>query len=750
MPTLRVAPNARSRRFATALAMLWACAVAPAHAEVAFDYLGAAISIPDNTPAGVSAVVSVSGLNAITDLDFRLSAESGCNATPGNVNAAITHTFVGDLTLKLTSPQGTQVTLIERRGGTRENFCTTTLDDEGNFPSLSTISSITGSFVSGSYAPESPLSAFDGESPNGQWVLNISDNAGGDTGVLRHFTLILTTVPNVINVDVLDDPVPGSCTPGSCSLREAVSLANSLPGPERIVLPGSAMSITRAGAGDDGNSTGDIDITDDLEIVGAGANATILTQSANDRVFHVIGTGVDFSLRSARVQGGNNVADGGAVHMPGNGNLLIENAIFSGHRASNHGGAIHHNGGGSMTATVPKIILRNTVFDDNRVTDATSGNAYGGAMYSYSSGFQQNYLLIDGCTFNNNRADNGGGALGLDGVQSVSNNSGLIANSSFTLNQVTADGPGGAVGINVEGNGLFALTVDNVLFEQNSVPSGGANSGGGALSLRNSAAQGIYRSFFMQNTARIGGAVSGDVLEIVDSSFCINTAVDQGGALSLGAFDTIVRRSTLCANTATTANTALFGGGAIAKPAGNLQVERSTLDGNSAVRGAAIAFGGNDLFLRSNTIVAPSPLPAGALGSVLRYTNTDTTDGFGLVNNILIGQCSFSSAINPGSAFNNVEASGNTCRLLTATLQAGNQTVVSGNAINLGTLAQNGGPTNTRLPVAPSIAIDAASTFACTFLDQRGFQRTDALCDVGAVEVGGIPPPDALFANGFE
>jgi hypothetical protein len=510
------------------------------------------------------------------------------------------------------------------------------------------------------------------------------------------------------------------------------------------------MSITRAGVGDDGNSTGDIDITDDLEIVGAGANATILTQSVNDRVFHVIGTGVDFSLRSARVQGGSNVADGGAVYMPGKGNLLIENAILSGHRASNHGGAIYHSGSGSGSASQPKIVLRNATFDDNRATNATSSNAYGGAMYSLSSGFQQNYLLIDGCTFNNNRADNGGGALGLDGVQSVSNNSGVVSNSSFTLNQVTLDGPGGAIGTNVEGNGLFALLIDNSIFEQNSVASGGANSFGGAIATRNSPGNGIFRSFFTQNSARTGGAFHGDMPEIVDSTFCLNTATVQGAALSLGAFDSIVRRSTLCVNTVTTSDTALFGGGAIAKPAGNLQVERSTLDGNSAVRGAAIAFGGNDLFLRNNTIVAPSPLPAGALGSVLRYTNTDTADSFGLVNNILIGQCSFSSAINPGSAFNNIEASGNTCRLLTATLQAGNQTVVAGNAINLGTLAQNGGPTNTRLPVAPSIAIDAASTFACTFLDQRGFQRTDALCDVGAVEVGGVPPPDALFANGFE
>lgn len=740
----------RIRQVVATLAMLWICGATPARAEVEFAYLGGAVSIPDNDPGGVNAVISVSGLNAITDLDFRLPAESGCNATPNNASAAIAHTFVGDLKLVLTSPAGTQVTLIDRRGGTRENFCTTTLNDDGDFPALSTLTSVTGSSVTGTFLPDSPLTAFDGESPNGQWVLNISDNAVDDSGVLRHFSLILDTEPNVITVDLLDDPLPGSCTPGSCSLREAVSLANTLPGPERIVLPAStAMVLTRLGNDENGNGIGDIDILDDLEIVGAGANATILTQLANDRLFHVVGN-VDFTLRNLRAQGGNSVSQGGAIYVPGDGKLRVEDAVLAGHRATKHGGAIYHSGGGSIVAIDPKIVLRNSIFEDNRTTNASADNAYGGALYSISSGFQTRYLLIDGCTFNDNRADNGGGALGLDGVQSVSNNTGVISNSTFTLNQVTTDGLGGAVGINVEGNGLFGLTVDNVLFEQNSVPIGGANSEGGALGQRQSPVLGIYRSYFAQNSARIGGAFSGSVNEIEDSTFCLNSAAIQGAALNMYGFETIIRRSTLCTNTVTTADTAQFGGGAIAMSTGSLQLERSTLDGNSAVRGAAIAFGGDDLYLRSNTIVAPSPLPGGALGSVLRYTNTDAADTMSLVNNILIGQCSFNTANNPDSAFNNIEASGNTCRLLAATLQAANQTAVAGSAVNLGTLAQNGGPTDTRLPMAPSIAIDAGSTFACPILDQRGYQRSDAVCDIGAVEAGGVPPPDALFANSFE
>lgn len=64
----------------------------------------------------------------------------------------------------------------------------------------------------------------------------------------------------------------------------------------------------------------------------------------------------------------------------------------------------------------------------------------------------------------------------------------------------------------------------------------------------------------------------------------------------------------------------------------------------------------------------------------------------------------------------------------------------------LGPLADNGGATLTRSPLAGSPAIDAGNVF-CLSDDQRGFARADGFCDIGAVEVGAI---DTLFADGFE
>lgn len=160
------------------------------------SYTGPAVAVPDNTPAGVNITLPVSGLTGnISDIDFRFDSDPAgtCNATIGNTSAAADHTFIGDFIFKLTSPGGTTVTIVNRRGGTRENICNTLLDDDGGYPALSTVTSVSGQFLSGNFAPDAPLSAFDGQNGNGNWVLNVSDNAGIDVGSMRRFSLIIST-----------------------------------------------------------------------------------------------------------------------------------------------------------------------------------------------------------------------------------------------------------------------------------------------------------------------------------------------------------------------------------------------------------------------------------------------------------------------------------------------------------------------------------------------------------------------------
>ncbi|MBK6724648.1 MAG: proprotein convertase P-domain-containing protein [Acidobacteria bacterium] len=129
----------------------------------------------------------------VTDLNFRFETAGFCDAAVGNVNSALDHTYIGDLTFRLTPPDGAPTVAFQaRRGGERDNICLSTLDDEGGFPNISTLTDVNGSPQSGNFSPEitDPLSRLDGENANGTWTLNVSDNAGVDTGFMRRFSLL--------------------------------------------------------------------------------------------------------------------------------------------------------------------------------------------------------------------------------------------------------------------------------------------------------------------------------------------------------------------------------------------------------------------------------------------------------------------------------------------------------------------------------------------------------------------------------
>ncbi|GAH00029.1 unnamed protein product, partial [marine sediment metagenome] len=84
-----------------------------------------------------------------------------------------------------------------------------------------------------------------------------------------------------------------------------------------------------------------------------------------------------------------------------------------------------------------------------------------------------------------------------------------------------------------------------------------------------------------------------------------------------------------------------------------------------------------------------------------------------------------------------------------------NVKTVSPNSLNLGPLADNGGPTKTHALLWKSVAIDLAG--ACHGTDQRGiFRFQGSACDVGAYEYDGsytypaptVPPPTEAPAEG--
>jgi len=163
----------------------------PATTATTTSYAGAPVAIPDGDPAGVSVPLTVSG-GTIADLRFHLDGDT-CSAAAGATTVGLDHSWVGDLTLSLTSPAGTTVTLISRPGGelnSGNNFCKTVLSDSG----ATSIQSVTpaGAPYTGTFKPANALGAFNGESAAGTWVLTVSDSVDFDTGSVRKFGLDVT------------------------------------------------------------------------------------------------------------------------------------------------------------------------------------------------------------------------------------------------------------------------------------------------------------------------------------------------------------------------------------------------------------------------------------------------------------------------------------------------------------------------------------------------------------------------------
>ena len=152
----------------------------------------------------------------------------------------IRHTFPGDLDMTLTSPSGKVITISTDNGAGADNVFNGTLWDDdadpGNtlpFPAdtfaaskLVTDTTYTTLVVKPTLVPEEALAAFQGEDPNGTWMLTVSDDAPGDTGSLDQWTLEITTTRCSLPCDVdCDDHNP--CTDDLCDpLIGCVHVAN--------------------------------------------------------------------------------------------------------------------------------------------------------------------------------------------------------------------------------------------------------------------------------------------------------------------------------------------------------------------------------------------------------------------------------------------------------------------------------------------------------------------------------------------
>jgi subtilisin-like proprotein convertase family protein len=130
-------------------------------------------AIPDNSSAGVASTLTLPAGGNISDLDVAVD---------------VTHTFIGDVSLVLTSPDNTDVVLADRPGNGNnfgDDLTGTIFDDEASAAFDTAAAPFTGRF-----RPLDPLSAYDGKPYAGTWTLSAFDSFGGDTGSLLSWAFV--------------------------------------------------------------------------------------------------------------------------------------------------------------------------------------------------------------------------------------------------------------------------------------------------------------------------------------------------------------------------------------------------------------------------------------------------------------------------------------------------------------------------------------------------------------------------------
>jgi hypothetical protein len=294
----------------------------------------------------------------------------------------------------------------------------------------------------------------------------------------------------VFVVDYLGDtsandinPGDGLCVDafGACGLRAAIEEANALPGLDTVILPPEVITLASAGAGEDAAATGDLDITDNLIIQGAGATLSVINGNGavtGDRVFHVLRTSggyvtadfIDLSIRGGSIT----AQTGGGIAAGCRADVLVRRSNVFENFGSMGGGISVAGGQGCPANNLPRVIVYESAVYRN-----TANSTLAGAGVDHFGGGTLN-IINSTVALNVNASASASAAGGI----SVSSNAGSIASirastiiDNSAPNATTSDG----VGLRL-GTSSTTTLIDN-LVGFNTFSAGTANCGGSSATI---------------------------------------------------------------------------------------------------------------------------------------------------------------------------------------------------------------------------------------------------------------------------
>ena len=186
------------------------------------------VTIVSDQPNSISSTISISENLVITDI---------------NVGVDISHTYVAELIVTLTSPTGMTVTLLQEACYVPDLYpipdINATFDDDGSDLVCGSSSPV----VSGTLKPQiGSLDLFNDQSSQGDWILSIEDIYSGDGGSLNNFTLQISTDGPYVNRAPIAVPQLVKATPQS-----PVGVVLEAIDPERQILTYSLVDSPMLG-----------------------------------------------------------------------------------------------------------------------------------------------------------------------------------------------------------------------------------------------------------------------------------------------------------------------------------------------------------------------------------------------------------------------------------------------------------------------------------------------------------------------
>lgn len=169
--------------------------------------------------------------NALPD-SIMINIINAFNVVDVNVRIdTVLHTWDADLTFNLRRGSA-NVNFIDQVGGSGDNFIGTVLNDSAATPIASGVAPFTGTF-----RPSSPLTALNGQPVNGSWVLQITDVAAGDSGVLKAWCIQVTYQTLVGGIETIEIPNYYSLAQNYPNpFNPSTSIKFSVPKPTNVTL----------------------------------------------------------------------------------------------------------------------------------------------------------------------------------------------------------------------------------------------------------------------------------------------------------------------------------------------------------------------------------------------------------------------------------------------------------------------------------------------------------------------------------